>query len=127
MDQHTQNGIATIVPFISSMVHDAETGEIRWSLIVSSLVVAAVVAVGGFMVKIGNEVSASAAMIVIMNSDIRDLKTSLHPATSKRYTSDDAARDLELIRQAMREMRDQSRRDHEDNSRRLSKLEDRRK
>ena len=127
MDQHAQSGIATIVPFLSGMVHDAETGDIRWSLFVSSLAVAAVVAVGGFMVKIGNEVSASAAMIVIMNSDIRDLKTSLHPATSKRYTSDDAARDLELIRQAMREMRDQSRRDHEDNSRRLSKLEDRRR
>ena len=127
MDQHAQSGIATIVPFLSGMVHDAETGEIRWSLIVSSLAIAAVVAVGGFMIKVGNEVAASTAMIVIMNADIHELKTSLHPATSKRYTSDDAARDLELIRQAMREMRDQSRRDHEDNSRRLSKLEDRRR
>lgn len=127
MDHHTQSGIVTIGPLLASMVHDSETGELRWPIIVSGLAVAAVVAVGGFMVKIGNEVSANTAIIVLLNSDIKELKTSLHPATSKRYTSDDAARDFELTRQAIREMRDQARRDHEDNSRRLSKLEDRRR
>ena len=126
MDPNAQHGITTLGPLLASMVHDSETGELRWPVIVSVLAVAAVVAVGGFIIKIGNEVSANTAIIVLMNSDIKELKSSLHPATSKRYTSDDAARDLELIRQAMREMQDQARRDHEDNSRRISKLEDKR-
>lgn len=125
MDNHTQSGIATMVPLLAGIVRDSETGELRWPLIVGSLVVAAVVAVAGLLLKISSEVAANTSMIVLLNADLRDLKSSVHPATAKRYTSDDATRDLELIRARIKDARDEVRRDVDDLSRRIIRLEDR--
>lgn len=127
MDQHTQSGIATVIPMIAGMVRDTETGELRWPMIASGIIVAATIAIGGFLVKIGNEVAANTSMIVLLNADLRDLKTSLHPATAKRYTSDDAARDNDIMRARLREIGEENRRGMDELARRVQRMEDKRK
>lgn len=127
MDPHAQSGIATIVPMLASAVRDSETGEIRWPMVIGSLMVAAIIAVSGLLLKISNEVSSNTSMIVLLNADLRDLKLSIHPATSKRYTSDDAARDNDIMRARLREIGEENRRSLDELSRRVQRMEDKRK
>jgi hypothetical protein len=107
------------------MVRDVETGEIRWPVIVGGIIVAGGVAVGGFIVQMGNTISAVAATQKLMAERLDKIELSVHPSTSKRYTSDDAARDLDLVRSRIKDGRDDARRDHEEVIARLQRLEDR--
>lgn len=106
------------------MVRDVETGEVRWGMIAAGILVASTVAVGGFIVKMGNVISAIEARQQVVFSRLESVENVTHPATMKRYTSDDAARDFELMRVRMREIRDEARKDHEELVARLQRIED---
>lgn len=109
------------------VVRDPETGEIRWHYVAGGILVAATIAVGGFLVSISNILAAVEARLQIAMQRIETLEASQHPATSRRYTSDDANRDLELLRTRIRDAREEARKDSEGLSVRVLRLEDRRR
>ena len=107
------------------MVRDAETGEIRWNIVAGGILVAATIAVGGIIISMGNLIAAIEARQQMVISRLEAMESSQHPATSKRYTADDAQRDLELIRTRIRDAREEARKDNELIAARILRLEDR--
>jgi hypothetical protein len=106
------------------IVRDSETGEIRWPVVAGGILVAATVAIGGFLVTLSNSVAAIEARQVLMEGRVSHLEDSAHPATSKRFTSDDAARENELLRTRIRDAREECRRDNDDVRNRVQRLEE---
>ena len=113
-----------LLPMLTGMVRD-EGGELRWPLIIGSIISAGAIAVGGFVVSVGNEVSAIAARQRIVMERLDKLETANHPATTKRYTSDDAARDQDIMRRALREVLEDIRKDIGEVNARMQRFEDR--
>ena len=118
-----ENWKATILGL--GIVRDPETGEIRWHYVAGGILVASTIAVGGFLVSISNVLAAVEARLQIAMARIEQMENSQHPATSKRYTADDANRDLELIRARIRDAREEARKDNEGVANRVLRLEDR--
>ena len=106
-------------------MHDEESEGIRWNLVAGAVIVTTTMACAGFVISLGNRVSAGETKIQMLTEDVKDLKNSTHPATSKRYSSDDAARDLDLIRVRIKEAAEDMRRRDDDIQRRLQRIEDR--
>ena len=107
------------------MIRDGETGEIRWNLVAGGILVAATIAVGGIIISMGNLIAAIEARQHMVISRLEALEVSAHPATSKRYTSDDAVRDAALMRQNIRDMEEHLRLDNVELKLRLQRVEDR--
>ena len=105
------------------IVRDPETGEIRWPVVAGGILVAGTVSVGGIIISMGNLISAIEARQQMVIARLEAIEVSAHPATSKRYNSDDATRDAELMRNRIRDSRDEARRDHDDNKQRIQRLE----
>jgi hypothetical protein len=112
------------LPMLGGMVRD-DAGELRWPLIIGSIISAGAIAVGGFLVSVGNEVSAIGARQPIIMERLDKLETANHPATTKRYTSDDDARDQEIMRRALREVLEDIRKDIGEVNARMQRFEDR--
>ena len=106
------------------MIRDDE-GAIRGNLVAGGILVAATISIGGIIISMGNLIAAIEARQQMVIARVEQLESSLHPATSKRYTSDDAIRDAELMRNRIRDSRDEARRDHDDNKQRIQRLENR--
>ena len=81
----------------AAMVRDAETGEIKWNLIIGGVLTAAILGVAGQVISNGTQIAAIIARQEIVLQRIQAMEQSSHPSTSKRYTSDDAARDREMV------------------------------
>ena len=104
------------------IVRNPETGEIRWQVVAAGILVAATIATGSFLVSISNILAAVEARLQIAMLRIDQIEASQH---SKRYTSDDAKVDLELIRTRIRDSREDARKDTEMLAARILRLEDR--
>lgn len=108
-----------------AMVRDTDTGEIRWPVVVAGLLTAGIAGAVTAVISVSSEVAGIKARQQIVFGRLDVIESSNHPATAKRYTSDDAARDLELIRMRIRDGREECRRDNDDVKQRVQRLEDR--
>ena len=81
----------------AAMVRDAETGEIKWNLIIGGVLTAAILGVAGQVISNGTLVAAIGARQELVLQRLTAIEQNIHPATSKRYTSDDAAHDREIV------------------------------
>jgi len=109
------------------VVRDSETGEIRWPVVIASLLTAGVIGAITMSIAMTSEVSAIRARQQIVFERLAQIEASTHPATAKRYTSDDAARDMDLIRSRIRESEERSRDDHSELNLKIQRMEDRMK
>ena len=107
------------------MIRDRETGEIKWPVVIGGLLAAGIAGAITMTIAVNADLSAVKARQQVVFERLSVIETSSHPATAKRYTSDDAARDLELIRMRIRDSRDECRRDNDDLKQRIQRMEDR--
>ena len=101
-----------------------ENGQIRWNLVAGGIIVASTMACIGFVISMGTNLAAIEARQHIVLERLDRLESSVHPATSKRYTSDDAARDNDLLRTRIREAAEDYRRKDAEVLLRLQRIED---
>ena len=107
-----------------SILQDPETGNMRWPMIAASISVAGIVGAVTVIATIKADISGISARQEIVLQRLDRLEGTLHPATSKRYTSDDAVRDLDLIRTRIRDAEEIARREDSEIKLRLQRLED---
>jgi hypothetical protein len=107
-----------------SILQDPETGNMRWPMIAASISVAGIVGAVAVITTIKADISGISARQEIVLQRLDRLEGTLHPATSKRYTSDDAVRDLDLIRTRIRDAEEIARREDSEIKLRLQRLED---
>lgn len=83
-----------MTPFMLAMVRDEE-GNIRWPVVVGGVITAGAVAIAGWLVSTTAQLAKVEARQEIVLQRLNTIEASTHPATSKRYTSDDAREDRE--------------------------------
>ena len=99
-----------------AMVRDTSTGEIRWPVVIGGIITAGVVGVSSWLISASQDIAYIKARQEMVITKLASIEASSHPATSKRYTSDDAARDQDMMRRELDRLGE-----------RIAKLEDRRK
>ena len=109
---------------LGGILQDPETGNMRWPMIAASISVAGIVGAVAVITTIKSDISGISARQEIVLQRLDRLEGTLHPATSKRYTSDDAVRDLDLIRTRIRDAEEMARREDNEIKLRLQRLED---
>jgi hypothetical protein len=86
-----------LLPFLAGVIHD-EMGEIRWPIVTAGLATAGIIGAFAATTNMTANISAIDAKQQMVLQRLDRIEASQHPATSKRYTSDDADRDREYFR-----------------------------
>ena len=93
--------------FAVGAVLKTQQGQMNWPLVLSTVATALVLWIGASQLKQNDELARISERQLVNNERIQRLEDQQAPATAKRYTSEDAARDLKLMREEIRYLQEQ--------------------